>query len=342
MVVILLLITVSIASLLYLILFKDRFFCRYNSTIDVPIELLSKDLSNLTHWQNWLPWLIFDNDADITYEYLNTGSTSDLPSRLIWQSPLIKTGHITLEPANSSERYFHTLLNAPAFYPNDLHFNIGLAKQKKQTLITIQLTGKLPFLKRWRRDDYAMRANKDIELALLKLLAYLAKYNQNSDCEYHKPVFEWLPQTRLDNVDAVTRPFSVRNQPMSQKMDQGFHNLITQLGPENPPSGPSFALYNKVDLANHDFSGRLGIPIQNLAPCELCPERIVLRGYYLQLRYYGPYQNLSLAWHIIYSFMRLHNLKLNRRRYGVEVFEVGPAQVECSKKYITLVCLPIK
>lgn len=342
MAVILLLIMLSIVLLLYIILFKNRFFCRYSSVVDVPIELLSKDLSNLTHWKKWLPWLIFDNDADISYGHLTTESRSDLPSSLTWQSALIKTGHISLESPNSSRHYFHTLLKIPAFYPKNLHFNIDLTEQKERTLITIQMSGKLPFFKRWMRDNFAMRASKDAELALLQLQTYLIDNKQHSTTWQNKPIFEWLPQTRLDNVDAVTRPFSINNQPMSQKMDQGFHSLMTQLGPENPPSGPSFALYSKVDLAHHDFSGRLGIPVQNLVPCELCPERIVLRGDYLQLRYYGPYQSLSLAWHILYSFMRLHHLKLNPHRYGVEIFEIGPAQVECPKQYVTLVCLPIK
>lgn len=343
MVVILLLITfASILLLAYFILFNGRFFGRRNAVIDAPIDKLAEDLSDLTHWQSWLPWLIYEPNAHVDYEYLNSGIHSVFPSCLVWQGKLIKDGHMTLEPARSGAHYFHTLLEAPAFYPNDVHFNIDLTKQKERTLITIQVTGKLPFFHRWKQKNYSLRANKDAELALLKVLTYLSKYNTTSDHEYHEPHFEWLAKARLENVDAVTRPFVVSNQPMSQKMDQGFHDLLTQLGPENPPAGPSFALYKKADITHHYFSGRLGIPVQNLVPCELYPERIVLRGYYLQLRYYGSYQNLSLAWHVLFNFMRLHHLTLNRHRYGVEVFEVGPTHTENAKDYVTLVCLPIK
>jgi hypothetical protein len=343
MIVILLLIMIfSIALLSYLLLFNGRFFSRQSAVIEAPIDVIAEDLSDLSNWPNWLPWLIFEPDAEVTYEYLNSGILSVLPSCLVWRGALIKEGYISLEPARSSAHYFHTLLEAPAFYPSDVHFNINLTKQKKRTSVTIQITGKLPFFKRWKQGNYRIRANKDAELALLKILAYLNKYNTMSDHDYKALSFEWLAKTTLETVDAVTRPFVVSNQPMSQKMDQGFHDLLTDLGPENPPAGPSFALYKKVDLAHHYFSGRLGIPVQNLVPCPLCPERIVLHGHYLHLRYVGSYQHLSLAWHVLYSFMRLHKLNVNRRRYGVETFEVGPLQTNSSKDFVTLVCLPIK
>ena len=343
MLVTLFLITLSCVVLLaYLLLFKGRFFSKQSAVIGAPIDKIAEDLSDLTNWQSWLPWLIYESKPYVNFEYLNSGIHSVFPSCLAWQGKLIKDGHITLEPARSGAHYFHTLLEAPAFYPNDVHFNIDLTKQKERTLITIQITGKLPFFTRWKQKNYSIRSDKDAELALLKLLAYLNKYSKASSHEYNAPTFEWLNKTKLDNVDAVTRPFVVSNQPMSQKMDQGFHDLITELGPENPPAGPSFALYKKADIAHHYFSGRLGIPVQNLVPCELCPERIVLRGNYLHLRYIGCYQNLSLAWHVLYSFMRLHNLKPHRRHYGVEVFEAGPMQKNSSKDYVTSVYLPIK
>jgi effector-binding domain-containing protein len=343
MVVMLLLVTfLSALIFAYLILLKGRFFSRQNAVIDAPIDIVSEDLGDLTNWQSWLPWLLYEPKAHVDYEYLNSGIHSIFPSCLVWQGKLIKEGYITLEPSRSGAHYFHTLLEAPAFYPCDVHFNIDLTKQKGRTLVTIQITGNLPFFQRWKQGAFNIRAEKDAELALLKVLAYLGKYNTTSDQEYNAPTFEWLEQTKLDNVDAVTRPFVVNNQPMSQKMDQGFHDLITELGPENPPAGPSFALYKKADIIHHYFSGKLGIPIQNLSPCELTPERIILRGNYLHLRYTGCYQNLSLAWHVLYTFMRLNNIRVNRRHYGVEIFEVGPLQTHITKDYVTCVYLPIK
>ncbi|ETX10504.1 hypothetical protein MUS1_14840 [Marinomonas ushuaiensis DSM 15871] len=343
MVVMLSLITLfSVLLISYLFLSNGRFSNRYNRSIELPIQLVADDLADLTNWANWLPWLIYDTDSKVTYEYLNSGVLSVVPSCLSWHGPLIRDGYMTLEPARSSAQYFHTTLEAMAFYPGDTHFNIDLTKQKERTLITIQITGNLPFFKRWLRTDYTMRASKDVELALLKLLAHLEKYKEINNNEEDTPVFEWLGQTRLRNIDAVTRPFVVSNQPMSQKMDQGFHDLVTELGPENPPAGPCFALYKKVDLAHHYFSGRLGVPVQNIVPCVLCPERIVLHGNYLHLRYVGCYQNLSLAWHVLYNFMRLNGLKVNRHRYSLEIFKVGPTQTDNSKNYVTLVHLPIK
>ena len=343
MLVILFLFTLAILLLcFYSSFFKGRFFCRQSALLDVPIEVISEDLSDLTNWKNWLPWLLYDKDLDVFYEYHSSGVRTILPSCLVWRGHLTKESHLSLQPARSGTHYFHSILEAPALFPNDVHFNIDLSKQKEHTLITIQITGDLPFFKRWMGKDYKVRASKDAELALLELLAYLAKYNPTSAREHSTPSFEWLGQNKLKNLDAVTRPFVVSDQPMSQKMHQGFHDLITELGPENPPAGPCFALYKKADIVHHFFSGRLGVPVQNIVPCVLCPERIVLRGKYLQLRYIGSYQNLSLAWHVLHNYRRLNKLKHNKRAYGVEIFEVGTTQTDNAKDYVTLVSLPIK
>jgi len=322
--------------------FDGLFFSRHSAVISLPLSVLSDDLKNLANWHHWLPWLIYDKDHQLSYEYLNSGVMSTLPSCVRWEGQIIKSGYITLKPARSSEHYFHTLLKAPAFYPSDVHFNIDLTKQKDKTLITIQISGRLPFHKRWKQKNYDIRTGKDAELALLNMLSYLNIYKNETDHKHTAPIFEWLPQTHLAKIDAVTRPFTVANQPMSQRMEQSFHDLAVELGPENPPAGPSFALYSKVDLKHHHFIGRLGIPIQNMTPCVVCPERINLPGYYLQLRYTGPYQHLSLAWHVLYSFMRLNHAKSHHRHYGVEIFEIGPAQTDNPENYTTLVCLPVK
>ncbi|RBO85826.1 AraC family transcriptional regulator [Marinomonas aquiplantarum] len=318
--------------------FKGRFFKRHHLLVDLDLETVNEHLQDLNNWTDWLPWLLFEKQAKIDFEYANP--LSPLPSCLVWRGNLIKQGSVSLEASRPNAQYYHTLVEAPAFYPCDFHFNLDLTKQKHGTLISFQVTGKLPFFKRWQQGDYGIRADKDAELAMLLLNAVLQ--TKMLDDNHDVMPFEFLANTQLDNLDAVTRPFTVNHQPMSQKMDQGFHDLITTLGPENPPAGPSFALYRQVDLANHVFIGRLGIPVQNMTPCELCPERIVLPGDYLALRYTGRYQHLSVAWHVLYQFMRLHKLKPHRRREGIEIFEVGPAHAEQPKHYVTRICLPIK
>ena len=72
MIVIVFLITFCTTVLLaYLFLFRSRFFSRKNAVIGVPVDVIAEDLSDLTNWQSWLPWLIYEPKAHVDYEYLN-------------------------------------------------------------------------------------------------------------------------------------------------------------------------------------------------------------------------------------------------------------------------------
>ncbi|MEL0621567.1 AraC family transcriptional regulator [Marinomonas arenicola] len=343
MVISFLVITVSIVVLLFYIFFyKDRFVVRRNTIIDLPASVIAQDLNDLSNWPHWVPWLIYDTNAKIHFGYSSVGNNAVLPSCLEWQGKLIKEGYISIIPARSSAHYCHTIVEADAFYPGELHFNIDLGQQGSHTLVSMQITSKVPFLQRWKSALYLTRAARDLELALIRLNAHLAKLNTASLHEYDDPHFELLSETKMEHFDAVTRPFVVSDQPMSQKMEQGFHDLMLSLGPDNMPANPSFAIYTKADLAQHYFTGKLGIPVQNLEPCSSRPERIVLEGKYLTLRYSGSYQNLSLAWHVAHSAMRLHHKRVDRKRPGVEIFETGPCDTPLPKDYITKIGLPIK
>lgn len=343
MVISFLVITLSIIVLLsYLFFYEDRFLVRRNAIIDLPIHLISQDLNDLNHWPKWIPWLIYEPNAKLHFGYNSVGNNAVSPSCLEWQGELIKEGYISIIPARSSAHYCHTIIEAEAFFPGELHFNIELGEQGSHTLISLQITGKVPFIQRWKSSKYLVRAARDLELALLRLRAHLAQYNATSLHEYDDPSFELLSETNMQNLDAVTRPFVVSDQPMSQKMDQGFHDLILSLGPNNIPSASSFALYTKADPAHHYFAGKLGIPIQNLEPCHCHPERIILEGDYLTLRYLGNYQNLALAWHVAHSAMRLRHQRVDRQRPSVEIFETGPCETTLPKNYVTKIALPVK
>lgn len=338
----LLIIFLALLIVAYCFLYESRFFVRRNMVIDLPSETVSENLRDLSNWPQWIPWLIFDPKAKIDYEYSHAGESTILPSCLVWKGKLIKEGYISMEPARAGAHYCHALIEASAFYPTDVHLNIDLTGQGSHTSITVQMTGNIPFLQRWKTFLYLIRASKDIELSLIRLNAHLTQYSQRTDYEYSDPSYTFLEDTKLAHFDAVTRPFVVKNQPMSQKMEQGFHDLIVTLGPQNPPAGPSFTLYTEADPAHHYFAGRMGIPVQNLEPCDIHPERLVLEGDYLQLRYRGSYQHLSLAWHVIHNMMRLQGRRADKKRPGVEVYETGPGQTSRPKDYLTKICLPVK
>jgi len=326
----------------YSYLFKGRFFARQSLVIDLPFDIVSENLKDLSNWPQWIPWLLFEPNTKVHYDYSHAGETTLLPSCLSWKGKLIKEGYILMEPARSSASYCHAVIEANAFYPRDVFLSIDLTKQGSHTGINLQLTGSVPFLLRYKTALLKIRANKDLELSLLRLNAHLVQYSQRTDYEFADPSYTFLETKQLGHFDAVTRPFTAKDQSISQKIEQGFHDLFTALGPQNPTTGHRFTLYTKADPIHHDFEGVLGVLVQNVEPCDLHPERITLNGTYLQLLYHGSYQHLSLAWHVIHNMMRLQGHRPDKKHPSIEIYEMGPGQTNSPKEYMTKVCLPIK
>nr|WP_239090315.1 GyrI-like domain-containing protein [Marinomonas ostreistagni] len=296
-------------------------------------EQLFAEVSQLEQWAAWLPWQWYDDSSSCSVHY---HSLNYLEQSLIQlKGPHIGLISCHIEACQAPNSLVFSIAS-DGYYPCPIQIKFELTTQPNGSHVLHAIAqAELGFWQRLQQHELLHQLMHDTRLMLVGLKAQI---EQDSVASMR---FEHLEIGPLANIDAVTRPFIVSDQPMSQKMEQGFRDLITTLGPENQPAGPSFALYDAADPKHHYFTGKLGITIQGLSPCEAEPERLTFKGRYIGLRYQGSYHHLGLAWHILKRYSELHGYRHARQRSSLELYTTSPRDKVDETQLTTLLYLPI-
>ena len=316
-------------------LFTQRYiYIHHTSLMSSSADEIFSELNQLEYWSSWLPWTLFDDDASVL---VNQRSNLSLEGALVQlKGPLLGKVSCHIESLQASKRLTFQV-QTDRFYPSPINVLIELSEtEDHQVVMNVIAKSELNFWHRYKQTQLLKQIHADMRLMLIRLCARLQSDN------VYATSFERQNSRTLANVDAITRPFLVSDHSMSMQMEQGFRDLIISLGPDNRPAGPSFALFEAADLSQHYFTGKLGIPIQNLSPCEAKPERITFKGNYAGLRYQGSYQHLWLAWHVLKTNLRLHHQKQAKQRCSIEVYEVSPKETSDELQFVTVLYMPIQ
>lgn len=315
-------------------LFTQKYlYVHHSSLLHGPTDSLLEHISQLEFWPSWLPWGLYDDDTSVLVNQRNSQSLDGAFIQLKGQHLGVISCHI--EQSND-QQYLKFHVQSDHFYSNPIHIKIELTyTEDGQTLLNISANSELNFWNRYRQNVEQIQLHSDMHLLLIRLIS---RIQSSSDSNTN---FAIQDCRTLQNVDAVTRPFIASDRPISMKMEQGFRDLNTALGPDNPPAGPRFALYDSANINQHYFSGKLGIPIQCLSPCEAKPEKITFKGKYLGLRYQGSYQHLWLAWHVLHTYSRLHGFKKVPHKMSLEVYETSPHETKVEQDFVTVIYMPI-
>ncbi|MCO4785798.1 MAG: hypothetical protein KC467_07725 [Marinomonas atlantica] len=317
------------------VLFTQKYLYVHHSTLlTSPVNSLQEHTLQLEFWPSWLPWGLYDESASVLVNQRNSHSLNGALIQLKGQHLGTLSCHIEQGSNPDAIRFYVT---SDHFYLNPIQVQVELTQtEDQQSLLTVTASSELNFWHRYRQSTELKQLHSDMRLLLIRLKARMPS---SHDEAIH---FDVQGSRTLQNVDAVTRPFIVSDRPMSMKMEQGFRDLNTALGPDNPPAGPRFALYEAANLSQHYFVGKLGIPIQCFSPCEAQPEKITFKGQYVGLKYQGSYQHLWLAWHVLHTYSRLHGYKHAKQRMSLEVYETSPRQTPDEVNYITILNMPIQ
>ncbi|TDO98092.1 hypothetical protein [Marinomonas balearica] len=326
----------ALVVLIYWLLTHGDFQFQRHQYIEADSNEIYKEIVNLATWPSWCVWRSYEPDADIQLDYFDSQSIS--ASYLIIESNKISETRIQRQSEDEVEQIISFSISSPGHYYNDFLIYAHLTQRTHNTLITFDVEGNVPFIKRHKLQKHLSNIALDLELSLIALKHRVERKKKHTS----EIKFELIGCQKLETLDAVTRPFEVTEQSISHVMEIGFHDLFTALGPENPPTGACFAIYNKADLLSHHFSGTLGVPIQHLTDCNLHPKCIRLSSHYLQLRYQGPYKYLYLAWRFISVQARLNGYRYNHSEPAIELYEVGPKDADEEDLFITILSLPIK
>lgn len=316
-------------------LFTQRYvYIHHTSLMSSSAEQIFEEINQLEYWPSWLPWSLYDNDASVLVNQRHSHSLEGALVQLKGQHLGQISCHIESQQANQLMTFW---VQTEHFYPSPLHVKIELSEtEDHQLVLHIIANSELNFWHRYKQPQLLKQIHADMRLLLVRLCARIEP-DTNAVMS-----FELQNSRTLANVDAITRPFLVSDHSMSMQMEQGFRDLIISLGPENRPAGPSFALFEAADMSHHYFTGKLGLPIQNLSPCEAQPERITFKGNYVGLRYQGSYQYLWLAWHVLHTCLRLQHYKPATQRNSIEVYEVSPKDTTDDLQFVTVLYIPVQ
>ncbi|SBS32232.1 hypothetical protein MAQ5080_02197 [Marinomonas aquimarina] len=316
-------------------LFTQRYvYIHHTSLLSAASDTFVEEINQLEYWPSWLPWSLFDDNASVLVNQPHSQSLEGALVQLKGQHIGRVSCHIEASSAPQGAAFW---VQTDRFYPSPIQVRIELSQtEDQQLLLNVIASSELNFWHRYKHTKVLKQIHADMRLLLLRLQARL---EPDGDTQM---AFELEDVRTLANVDAVTRPFLVSDHSMSVQMEQGFRDLRISLGPENRPAGPSFALYESADLRQHYFTGRLGIPIQSLSPCEAQPERITFKGNYMGLKYQGSYQHLWVAWHVLHTHVKLHHVKVAPQRNSLEVYEVSPKETNDTLQYVTQLYLPVQ
>lgn len=329
---------IAIALVLILIgywLFTQKHcYVHHTAILHSDAKSLFAEFNQLEHWSQWLPWDLYDDNSSASVNYHSHNHLEQSLIQLKGPSIGLITCHIQ---SCQAPEHLAFEIASDGYYPCPILVKFELSTNKEDQLLLHAVgEAELSFWQRLQYQSLLQQLAADVRLMMVRLKA------QVEEQSVARMQFEHLEVSSLANIDAVTRPFIVSEQPMSQKMEQGFRDLAMTLGPENKPAGPSFALYEAADLQRHYFTGKLGITIQGLSPCEAEPERLCFRGQYIALRYQGSYHHLGLAWHVLKRYSTLKGHKHARARNTLEMFIVSPRDTDNETELITILYLPIQ
>ena len=318
----------------YWLFTQQRCYVHHTTPIHCNAETLFTNILELDRWSQWLPWTLYDDSSSLN---VNQHSVNHLDHSVVQ----IKGTHLGLLSCHIKACQINQAITfevvSDSNFPCPISIKLELSANREGQL-ELHAIGdcELSFWHRLQHDRLLSHLYADVHLMMVRLKA--VSEVDSSDALN----IEYLAVAELPNIDAVTRPFIVSDQPMSQKMEQGFKDLIMTLGPENQPAGPRFALYEAADPKRHYFTGKLGVTIQGLSPCEAEPERLCFKGRYIGLKYQGSYQHLWLAWHILQCYSELQGNKRAHQRNSVEMYTVSPRDTETETELTTLLYLPIQ
>lgn len=317
----------------YALFTQRHVYVHHTSLITSSTDNVFEEINQLEYWPSWLPWSLYDEDASVLVNQRHSQSLEGALVQLKGQYLGQVSCHVDSQQANKMITFW---VQTEHFYPSPVRVIIELNEtEDHQLVLNVLANSELNFWHRYKQPQLLKQIHADMKLLLVRLCARI-------EADSHYVTSFALQNSRtLANVDAITRPFLVSDHSMSMQMEQGFRDLIISLGPDNRPAGPSFALFQATDMSHHYFTGKLGIPIQNLSPCEAQPERITFKGNYVGLRYQGSYQFLWLAWHVLETCMHLQQYKPVKQRNSIEIYEVSPKETTNELQFVTVLYMPI-
>ncbi len=298
--------------------------------IDVPKEKVLKSLQNYKEWKAWSPWLIMDENVEVTYSE-NQGKVG---SSYAWNGEFVGVGNMELLSANETELVMKLEFLKPFKSKADVFFL--LEEEGESTKVTWKMKSALPFFLFFMVKQMKTFIGMDYERGLRMLKEYLETDEVSSSVKVEGIVS--LEGTRYVGI-RKTASFD----DLGEVMKKDFETLLNFSKEHNIELKSSpFSIYMSFDMFQRESEFISCIPYHgDVTLPEAFEKGLFETREAFKVVHTGSYEHVGNAWSTAFTHTRVNKVKTNKSPMGMEFYLNSPEEVE-SKVLLTEVYLPLK
>ena len=107
-------------------------------------------------------------------------------------------------------------------------------------------------------------------------------------------------------------------------------------------AGLAFTLFHHPDALATEYDAEVGIPITERTPASNYTRREFTGGAYFKMTLRGEHRFLPLAWYALESHCRMHRIRIDRQRPGLEIYHDDPDEIDDRNQLLSALYLPVR
>ncbi len=319
--------SIVLLVLIYLACQQGSLNIRRSLEIDATVDAAFAGVLDLKTWPQWSPWLMHDPDTRLEYgDELNSEG-----GYCSWDGKIVGSGkitHVEIRQGRSIRQQIEFQRPFKAVHQIDWTFE----KRDEGVLVSWEMSGKMPFLFRFKTRRMEAMIERDYDLGLALLAGYL---NNNSA----HPAFTFVGSEELQNFKYWAIPC---NGNLRQLEAARLSSIETLRSSAAARIGLSLTLYHEFDPLGTQFQSEIAVPIGDNAPLSNYQQRSFPGGQYFKMTLHGDLRFLPLAWYALATHCRLHKIKIESTRSALEIYHQDPGDTTESCQTVTTLYLPIE
>jgi uncharacterized protein YndB with AHSA1/START domain len=316
-----------LAAYIFLACQQGSFEVKRSLEIDAPPETVFAAIVDLKSWPLWSPWLLHDADAHIAYSdnYQSEGGYYSWDGKVVGAGKLT---HLEIGPGNSIRQQIEFLRPFKALNQVNWEFE----KRGDTTLVSWEMSGRMPFLLRFMNKRMESATGRDFELGLAMLGGYLNPAMPH-------PALSFAEPEELQDFSYWAIPC---NGNLRQLETARRASIETLRAAADTRLGLALTLYHHFDSRAAQYQAEIAIPIIDNRPGSNYQSRDFKGGQYCKMTLQGDLKFIPLGWHALNSHCCMHKIKLDPSRPALETYQDDPGELSDSSQAVTALYLPIK
>ncbi len=316
-----------LAALIFLACQQGSFEVKRSLEIDATPESVFAAIVDLRSWPRWSPWLLHEADAHITYskDYQSGGGCYSWDGKVLGNGKLT---HLEIRPGSSIRQQIEFLRPFKAL--NQVRW--GFENRGDTTLLSWQMSGRMPFLLRFMNKRMEPGMGRDFELGLAMLGGYL-------NATMPHPVISFSGPEELQDFSYWAIPCNGNLRQLEAARRSSIERLRRAA---DTRVGMALTLCHHFDPHAALYQAEFAIPIIDNPPGSNYQKRAFKGGRYFKVTLRGDLKFLPQGWHALNSHCCMHKIKLDPARPALETYQEDPGEVSDSSQTVTALYLPIK